>query len=631
MRRRRVGTADRNGDPLDGLVNLWDIALVLAVAFLLAALTGVGLSGVITGEDLTIVTNPGEPDMQVITKSGNQYRDIRPPERRDGERRGNPDRRVLPAGRRLGHLRSDRRAAPAGATPAPYPTPVATPTTRRLHRLRTAPRTGPSPRRRRRVSDADPGARTRTPADVQPTPTWSLAGPRGSGDRLTFSSGQSFRRPPAAAPARGRSTAVDSHARRDRILPLRNSLASASRSRDMSESRLLTSPDQLRALSDPARVDILRRLMASRPPYTARRALDKHPAWIRHHVLQLQKAGLIELVETRKVGGYTEKYYRATAESFAVATMVLPDPGERGLVVVVGSDDPAVHLLAERVRVMPDAPLLLTLAMGSLEGLIALRQGVGDAAGCHLLDPDTGEYNLPYARRLFPGRKLAARDARRTRTGPARRRRQPRPSALSRRCRRARPALRQPQRRLGHRASGSIGTSTASGVASRVAERLRQRRLDPRRRRSAIAGGGADAGLGVRAAARARGLDFVPLFEERYDLVIPWERHETEPVQKRPRPASRDRVPAGRPPISAATPPTTPATKSSSLPEGCLACPLCVKPPALVDPHGPPRGTIPALQPGHLPVRPRGPCRGLGGERRSCGARRRGVHRRRRR
>ena len=70
MRRRRIGTADRNGDPLDGLVNLWDIALVLAVAFLLAALTGVGLSGIVSGEDLTVVTNPGQPDMQVITKTG---------------------------------------------------------------------------------------------------------------------------------------------------------------------------------------------------------------------------------------------------------------------------------------------------------------------------------------------------------------------------------------------------------------------------------------------------------------------------------------------------------------------------------------------------------------------------------
>jgi hypothetical protein len=70
MGRRRIDKSDRNGDPLDGLVNLWDVALVLAVAFLLAALTGLGLSGILVGENMTIVKNPGEPDMQVITKQG---------------------------------------------------------------------------------------------------------------------------------------------------------------------------------------------------------------------------------------------------------------------------------------------------------------------------------------------------------------------------------------------------------------------------------------------------------------------------------------------------------------------------------------------------------------------------------
>jgi hypothetical protein len=70
MGRRRVNRTDRNGDPLDGVVNLFDVAIVLAVAFLLAALAGIGLTGVLTTKDITVVTNPGQPDMQVITKNG---------------------------------------------------------------------------------------------------------------------------------------------------------------------------------------------------------------------------------------------------------------------------------------------------------------------------------------------------------------------------------------------------------------------------------------------------------------------------------------------------------------------------------------------------------------------------------
>lgn len=70
MKRRRVDRHDRNGDPLDGIINLFDVALVLAVGFLLAALTGLGMSDLLTGEDMTIVTNPGTDAMQVVVKSG---------------------------------------------------------------------------------------------------------------------------------------------------------------------------------------------------------------------------------------------------------------------------------------------------------------------------------------------------------------------------------------------------------------------------------------------------------------------------------------------------------------------------------------------------------------------------------
>jgi hypothetical protein len=76
MRRRRVGTADRNGDPLDGLVNLFTVALVLAVGFLVAALSAAGLSGLLTSQNMTIVTNPGTPQMQVIVKVGGQIQKL---------------------------------------------------------------------------------------------------------------------------------------------------------------------------------------------------------------------------------------------------------------------------------------------------------------------------------------------------------------------------------------------------------------------------------------------------------------------------------------------------------------------------------------------------------------------------
>jgi putative molybdopterin biosynthesis protein len=48
---------------------------------------------------------------------------------------------------------------------------------------------------------------------------------------------------------------------------------------------------------------------------------------------------------------------------------------------------------------------------------------------------------------------------------------------------------------------------------------------------AAVAGGDADTGLGIRAAAHALDLDFIPLSHERYDLVIPVERYESDLLQ----------------------------------------------------------------------------------------------------
>ncbi len=69
MRRRRVDLADRGGDPMESMGNLFDVAILLAVGFLVVALTGFGLSELISDEDVTIVKNPGESDMEIITKT----------------------------------------------------------------------------------------------------------------------------------------------------------------------------------------------------------------------------------------------------------------------------------------------------------------------------------------------------------------------------------------------------------------------------------------------------------------------------------------------------------------------------------------------------------------------------------
>ncbi len=64
---RARNRADRSGDPLDGLVNLFDLGIVLSVAFLLAALSSLHLGGAITRHGLhaaavarAITVRPGQ-------------------------------------------------------------------------------------------------------------------------------------------------------------------------------------------------------------------------------------------------------------------------------------------------------------------------------------------------------------------------------------------------------------------------------------------------------------------------------------------------------------------------------------------------------------------------------------------
>ncbi|MGI8801264.1 MAG: DUF2149 domain-containing protein [Solirubrobacteraceae bacterium] len=66
---------DRGGDPLDGLVNLFDLGIVLAVAFLLAALQSVNLTDLLTHANVTVLrTTPS--GQTIITKTGDQIKTV---------------------------------------------------------------------------------------------------------------------------------------------------------------------------------------------------------------------------------------------------------------------------------------------------------------------------------------------------------------------------------------------------------------------------------------------------------------------------------------------------------------------------------------------------------------------------
>jgi len=110
--RRIADTGDNAGNPLDGLVNLFDIGIVLSVAFLVAALSAIDLSPeVLSGEQETKATRTAPAD--TITRS------------RDEQERTitiDPKERVVGRGKRLGEVYKldDGRTIlvkPGGSTP----------------------------------------------------------------------------------------------------------------------------------------------------------------------------------------------------------------------------------------------------------------------------------------------------------------------------------------------------------------------------------------------------------------------------------------------------------------------------------------------------------------------------------
>jgi putative molybdopterin biosynthesis protein len=278
----------------------------------------------------------------------------------------------------------------------------------------------------------------------------------------------------------------------------------------------------IKILADPRRLEILRILMTAPATLTQLgQDLGEHPAQVRHHLKLLEKAGLVELVDQRVVRGFVEKYYRARARAFTINEIILPNPSLDERITFLGSHDLALEAMAERLRGLKLRPLqLYILPVGSLEGLVALRQGIAQIAGCHLLDAESGEYNLPFIRHLFPDRAMRLITLAHREQGlillPGN------PLQL-----RGIQDLVREDVRLANRNRGS-GTRLWLDLQLRdltiPAVEVRGYNSELRTHTAvaeAISTGKADAGIGLLAAAQKLGLDFIPLFKERFDLVYP--------------------------------------------------------------------------------------------------------------
>jgi len=194
-------------------------------------------------------------------------------------------------------------------------------------------------------------------------------------------------------------------------------------------------------------------------------------------------------------------------------------------IFAIGSHDIALDLLAQYLAAADRR--LVSANAGSLGGLLALQRGEAHLAGSHLLDPQTGEYNLADIQRVLPGVKvklitLVGRQQGLIVPGGN-------PKAVH-----ALPDLLQADVRYINRQRGA-------GTRVLLDYHLQRQGINPQEIRGydleeythlgvavAVASGRADCGLGIAAAAQALQLDFIPLYEERYDLVVPEQFYQSD-------------------------------------------------------------------------------------------------------
>lgn len=182
--------------------------------------------------------------------------------------------------------------------------------------------------------------------------------------------------------------------------------------------------------------------------------------------------------------------------------------------------DAILDILARQVENSPAPVRVYRKHVGSFAGLLALYQEQADLASAHLLDADTEQYNAPYLRRLLPGIPVVSIHLAYRRQGFF--------------VAAGNPHHIKNWSDLTNNNIRFINREPGCGTRVLLDERLRQLGIERRSINgygriaashlavaSAVARGTADVGLGIqKAALQVRGIDFLPLQREAYELIF---------------------------------------------------------------------------------------------------------------
>jgi putative molybdopterin biosynthesis protein len=194
-------------------------------------------------------------------------------------------------------------------------------------------------------------------------------------------------------------------------------------------------------------------------------------------------------------------------------------------IVCIGSHDNALDVLGNFLKKKHPELSFSSAHVGSMGGLLALKRGEAHCAGTHLLDEETYEYNVSYIKKLLPDRRIVLVNLVYREQGLL--------------VLKGNPKGIKGFADLAREDVVFVNRQAGAGTRLLTDMHLKKLKIDPARVKgydreeythmavaSAVLSGVADVGLAVLSAARALGLDFIPVGKERYDLAIPQEFYE---------------------------------------------------------------------------------------------------------
>jgi len=200
-------------------------------------------------------------------------------------------------------------------------------------------------------------------------------------------------------------------------------------------------------------------------------------------------------------------------------------------IVFIGSHDNLLDVLANLLHKIPPVHRLSSAHVGSMGGIMAIKRKEAHFAGSHLMDEKTGEYNIPFIQRFLKGIPLLLLNLSYREQGII--------------IPRGNPANIKEFKDIARPGIKFINRQKGSGTRLLTDMLIKKFKITPTKINgyeleeythmnvaSAVASNRGDAGMGIRYAAKALDLEFIPITEERYDLIIPKKYFDNEKTAK---------------------------------------------------------------------------------------------------